>query len=248
MRSRQRGGLPQGGRMTMVPVLLAHRASGWKGRSAPERAGIRLDRGAESAPGESRCASGPTSQQLGAPTRRFPACRFTPIRSRSLSEQVFEQVAAEIITGRYAPGSNLPAERALTVVFDVNRHVVREALKRLEQIGLVKSPRAAGPRCSTSSATRARSARGDVGARPRGDDVAAIWLAVLEMRVVIAADTGPACAPCAPGRREAGPARARAPDEGAPPARTSCSVSTSASGSGSPTGRGTSPIAWRSTR
>ena len=56
------------------------------------------------------------------------------IRTRSLSEQVFEQLATEIITGRWLPGTNLPAERALTVVFDVNRHVVREALKRLEQI------------------------------------------------------------------------------------------------------------------
>ncbi|HEX4447797.1 MAG TPA: GntR family transcriptional regulator, partial [Polyangiaceae bacterium] len=66
------------------------------------------------------------------------------IRARSLSEQVFEQLAAEIITGRYSPGDNLPAERALTDVFDVNRHVVREALKRLEQIGLVKVSQGGG--------------------------------------------------------------------------------------------------------
>ncbi len=117
------------------------------------------------------------------------------IRSRSLSEQVFEQVAAEIITGRYAPGSHLPAERALTVVFDVNRHVVREALKRLEQIGLVKISQGGGTKVLDFKrhagldllAIMSEHARG-------GDDVAAIWLAVLEMRVVIAADLARLCA------------------------------------------------------
>jgi GntR family transcriptional regulator, transcriptional repressor for pyruvate dehydrogenase complex len=117
------------------------------------------------------------------------------IRSRSLSEQVFEQVAAEIITGRYSPGSQLPAERALTVVFDVNRHVVREALKRLEQIGLV--------RISQGGATKVLDFKRHAGldllaimseyARA-GDDVAAIWLAVLEMRTAIAADLARLCA------------------------------------------------------
>ena len=117
------------------------------------------------------------------------------IRSRSLSEQVFEQVAAEIITGRYAPGSHLPAERALTVVFDVNRHVVREALKRLEQIGLVKISQGGGTKVLDFKrhagldllAVMSEHARG-------GDDVAAIWLAVLEMRVAIAADLARLCA------------------------------------------------------
>jgi DNA-binding FadR family transcriptional regulator len=117
------------------------------------------------------------------------------IRSRSLSEQVFEQVAAEIITGRYAPGSLLPAERALTVVFDVNRHVVREALKRLEQIGLVKISQGGGTKVLDFKrhagldllAIMSEYARG-------GDDVAAIWLAVLEMRAAIAADLARLCA------------------------------------------------------
>jgi GntR family transcriptional repressor for pyruvate dehydrogenase complex len=117
------------------------------------------------------------------------------IRARSLSEQVFEQVAAEIITGRYAPGSSLPAERALTVVFDVNRHVVREALKRLEQIGLVKISQGGGTKVLDFKrhagldllAIMSEHARG-------GDDVAAIWLAVLEMRAAIAADLARLCA------------------------------------------------------
>ncbi len=117
------------------------------------------------------------------------------IRSRSLSEQVFEQVAAEIITGRYAPGSNLPAERALTVVFDVNRHVVREALKRLEQIGLVKISQGGGTKVLDFKRHAGLDLLAVMSEHARaGDDVAAIWLAVLEMRAAIAADMARLCA------------------------------------------------------
>jgi DNA-binding FadR family transcriptional regulator len=59
------------------------------------------------------------------------------VENTSLADKVFEQMTAEIVSGRYAPGSTIPSERALTGVFAVNRHVVREALKRLEQVGLV---------------------------------------------------------------------------------------------------------------
>jgi GntR family transcriptional repressor for pyruvate dehydrogenase complex len=117
------------------------------------------------------------------------------IRARSLSEQVFEQVAAEIITGRYAPGSQLPAERALTVVFDVNRHVVREALKRLEQIGLVKISQGGGTKVLDFKRHAGLDLLAVMSEYARaGDDVAAIWLAVLEMRAAIAADAARLCA------------------------------------------------------
>ncbi|MHB1539357.1 MAG: FadR/GntR family transcriptional regulator [Solirubrobacteraceae bacterium] len=62
-----------------------------------------------------------------------------PIQHGSLPDKVFEQLTSEIVCRRYAPGDRLPSERALTQVFDVNRHVVREAIKRLEQIGLVRT-------------------------------------------------------------------------------------------------------------
>jgi GntR family transcriptional repressor for pyruvate dehydrogenase complex len=117
------------------------------------------------------------------------------IRARSLSEQVFEQIAAEIITGRYAPGAQLPAERALTVVFDVNRHVVREALKRLEQIGLVKISQGGGTKVLDFKRHAGLDLLAIMSEYARaGDDVAAIWLAVLEMRAAIASDAARLCA------------------------------------------------------
>ena len=111
------------------------------------------------------------------------------IRTRSLSEQVFEQLATEIITGRWLSGTNLPAERALTGVFDVNRHVVREALKRLEQIGLVKVSQGGGTKVLDFKRHAGLDLLALMSEHARvGDDVAAIWLSVLEMRATIAAD------------------------------------------------------------
>jgi GntR family transcriptional regulator, transcriptional repressor for pyruvate dehydrogenase complex len=60
------------------------------------------------------------------------------VQKRSLPDRVFEQLTAEIVSGRYEPGTTIPSERELSEILAVNRHVVREAVKRLEQIGLVK--------------------------------------------------------------------------------------------------------------
>jgi DNA-binding FadR family transcriptional regulator len=60
------------------------------------------------------------------------------VKRRSLPDNVFEQLLSEIVSGRYAPKATLASERQLSETLGVNRHVVREAIKRLEQIGLVK--------------------------------------------------------------------------------------------------------------
>lgn len=65
------------------------------------------------------------------------------VENTSLADKVFAQLAGEIVSGRYRAGVTLPSERTLSSVFAVNRHVVREALGRLEQLGLV-SVRAGG--------------------------------------------------------------------------------------------------------
>jgi DNA-binding FadR family transcriptional regulator len=123
---------------------------------------------------------------------------FVPLRAiqnRSLADQVFEQLTSEIMTGRYLPSASLPAERSLVDVFGVNRHVVREALKRLEQIGLLKISQGGETKVLDFKrhagldllALMAEHARG-------GKDVAVVWLAVLEMRAAIAADVARLCA------------------------------------------------------
>ena len=51
---------------------------------------------------------------------------------------MFAQLVDEILSGRLVPGDPLPAERELAESFGVNRHAVREALKRVQQSGLVR--------------------------------------------------------------------------------------------------------------
>jgi DNA-binding FadR family transcriptional regulator len=61
-----------------------------------------------------------------------------PVRRTSVATAVFEQLTAEVLSGRIAPGEALPAERELTGRLGVNRQAVREALQRLDQLGLVE--------------------------------------------------------------------------------------------------------------
>lgn len=59
-------------------------------------------------------------------------------RQIPVSRRVHEALRRDILEGKLEVGSPLPSERALAEQFGVNRHAIREALKRLEQAGLVR--------------------------------------------------------------------------------------------------------------
>ncbi len=61
-----------------------------------------------------------------------------PVNRRSVPEDVFEQIVAEVLSGEMQPGEALPSERSLAEVLGVSRPAVREALKRLTAAGLVE--------------------------------------------------------------------------------------------------------------
>jgi DNA-binding FadR family transcriptional regulator len=61
-----------------------------------------------------------------------------PVNRRSVPEDVFEQIVAEVLSGDMAPGAALPSERRLAEVLGVSRPAVREAIKRLTEAGLVE--------------------------------------------------------------------------------------------------------------
>ncbi len=63
---------------------------------------------------------------------------LTPVKRKSLSDQVFEQLRDGILDRTYPPGERLPSERELCEQLGVNRSSVREAIKRLEQAGLIR--------------------------------------------------------------------------------------------------------------
>ncbi len=62
---------------------------------------------------------------------------YAPVSRLSLSESVYRQLSDKILRGELPPGEVLPAERELSEALGVNRGAVREAIKRLQQAGLV---------------------------------------------------------------------------------------------------------------
>jgi GntR family transcriptional regulator, transcriptional repressor for pyruvate dehydrogenase complex len=113
---------------------------------------------------------------------------FAPVRRSSVSAAVFDQIAAQILDGRLAPGATLPPERTLTEEFGVNRQALREALQRLDQLGLVE--------IRHGGATRVRDYRRSAGLdvlprlflRDNGTIDVDIVRSVMEMRTAIGAD------------------------------------------------------------
>ncbi|MCD6498042.1 MAG: FadR family transcriptional regulator [Deltaproteobacteria bacterium] len=63
---------------------------------------------------------------------------FQPIKKTKAVEQVAEAIRTFILEGGLVPGQKLPSERDLAVQFEVNRGTVREAIGRLEALGLVR--------------------------------------------------------------------------------------------------------------
>ena len=57
-----------------------------------------------------------------------------------------EQLRSLILHGQYPPGSKLPPERELSKRLRVNRASLREALKKLEHLGLVRIRQGDGTR------------------------------------------------------------------------------------------------------
>jgi DNA-binding FadR family transcriptional regulator len=118
-----------------------------------------------------------------------------PVPVRTYGDQIFSQLAAEILTGRYQPGDNLPSERTLAEVLHVNRQVVREALKRLAQVGLTSIQQGGGNRVLDFR----KSAGLDLMALMAGHAnitayIGDYWESIFEMRAAVAADLARLCA------------------------------------------------------
>jgi len=119
---------------------------------------------------------------------------FAPVDRRSFSSAVFEQIVGQILDGTLDPGSPLPSERALTSQLGVTRQVVREALQRLDQLGLVE--------IRHGGSTRVRDYRSHSGLdllprlsqRPDGSLDPEVVRSVMEMRQAVGADAAALCA------------------------------------------------------
>lgn len=67
-----------------------------------------------------------------------PALSFAPIVQRSVSEQVAQSLLGMIRTGLLKPGQQLPPERELALMLGVGRPAVREAIRGLAVLGLLR--------------------------------------------------------------------------------------------------------------
>jgi GntR family transcriptional regulator, transcriptional repressor for pyruvate dehydrogenase complex len=63
---------------------------------------------------------------------------LTPVVRRSATDEVFEQILSDVVAGELTAGESLPSERRLAELLGVSRPVVREALQRMAQTGLVE--------------------------------------------------------------------------------------------------------------
>jgi len=62
-----------------------------------------------------------------------------PLRTLSLAESVAARIAREITSGSLRPGQRLPPERDLAISFGVSRGALREGLRTLESVGLLRA-------------------------------------------------------------------------------------------------------------
>jgi GntR family transcriptional repressor for pyruvate dehydrogenase complex len=108
----------------------------------------------------------------------------------TVSSRIHARLRADILGGRYATGAALPSERRLSEELESSRHAVREALKRLQQAGLVS--------ISQGGATRVRDWRrhGGLELLLEGEVPLALEAAraAMEMRACIGADAARRCA------------------------------------------------------
>ncbi|RJR38757.1 MAG: FadR family transcriptional regulator [Desulfobacteraceae bacterium] len=65
------------------------------------------------------------------------ASPFVPFKNKRAFEEIADQIRGLIYAGTFKPGDKLPPERELASQFRAGRMVVREALRTLEQSGLV---------------------------------------------------------------------------------------------------------------
>jgi GntR family transcriptional repressor for pyruvate dehydrogenase complex len=124
------------------------------------------------------------------------------IERRLLSDSVFERLLGDVLAGRLAPAAPLPSERVLSESFGVNRHAVREAIKRLQQAGLLRVSQGGATRVLDWRRNAGLDLIADLTAAARGAERRELLLAIAEMRASIGADVARLAAAARPGDLE----------------------------------------------
>ncbi len=62
---------------------------------------------------------------------------FEPVQNQRISDEILRQIRDAVLSGKFQVGERLPNERALAEQFAASRTSVREALRGLEQTGVI---------------------------------------------------------------------------------------------------------------
>jgi DNA-binding FadR family transcriptional regulator len=117
-----------------------------------------------------------------------------PVARSSLSDAVFEQLAAQILARRVAPGDSLPSERDLVKLLGVNRGAIREGLKRLAQAGLIEQRHGGGTVVLDFRQTGSLALLGQLLFDAEGSPDLEVARSIMEMRAALAPDVARLCA------------------------------------------------------
>jgi adenylyltransferase/sulfurtransferase len=96
--------------------------------------------------------------------------RIQPVSHKSLAESAAGKLAASILDGSLAAGAQLPPERELMSQLGISRSTLREALKSLEDNGVIESRRGVGwfiRKLDDSNLTQAKELARDAGSGSR---------------------------------------------------------------------------------
>jgi DNA-binding FadR family transcriptional regulator len=116
-----------------------------------------------------------------------PTVVFAPVARAAVSDDIFRQLRDAILDGSLAAGTALPGERVLAEQFAVNRHAVREAMRRLEQARLVEVNHGGSTRVLDWRSHAGLELLAELGA---AGDLGAVLLlrSVIEMRLAVGVD------------------------------------------------------------
>jgi GntR family transcriptional repressor for pyruvate dehydrogenase complex len=114
--------------------------------------------------------------------------------SARVSEGVHDRLRGQILDGTLRPGAAVPSERALAEELGVGRHAVREALKRLQQAGLVQISQGGATRVLDWRESGGLELLLDLFESSSAQPGAELVRAVLETRATIGVDAARRCA------------------------------------------------------
>ncbi len=127
------------------------------------------------------------------------------VKDKPLYQTIADNLAQQIESGKYPPGSRLPAERELAAQFDVSRVTIREAEIALQALGRISIKTGSGvyveetvadeerdfPEITAFELTEARALFESEAAGLAAEQISDATLAELEQHVEIMSSTGP---------------------------------------------------------